>query len=199
MIAKHLARQRTPADLKLDQPIEVTVRVPLDKRRIAQQALAGLLVTLATTVVLILMALGIRPGNDWQVAGTCFALAGAIFGALRGMRRLQDADPGLVVGPHGLRIRSNDGALQSDTIPWSAIQSVETRGRHGRPYVALHLRDPQRYAPATPTLNPFGWIGRSVRGDSLAIAPQFLRIALPDLEALLRRYFDHYSTAAKRS
>ena len=192
MIADRLARQRTPADMRLDLPIDATIRVPLDKRRLGMQVLAGVFVTLVTTTVLILMALGIlHRNNDWQLAGTCIALAGAISGALRGMRRLQDPDPGLIVGPRGLRMRSNDSALQAETIPWNAIRSLEMHGKRGRPYIALHLREPQRYAPPA---SAFNWLGRRIRGDALAISPQWLRIGLPDLEALLRRYLEHYSS-----
>jgi hypothetical protein len=208
MIAARIAHRRTPADVRLDLPIEATIHVPLDRRRIAMQTLVGLVVTLLTTTWLILMALGsvqgdswqvmlpVHQSNGWQLAGTCIALAGAISAALRGMRRLQDPEPGLVVGPRGLRVRSGESTLQSETIPWSAIRAVETRGQRGRPYIALQLREPQRYAPPA---SVFNWPGRRLRGDALAISPQFLRIGLPDLEALLRRYFEHYSSTSRRS
>jgi len=199
MIAARFASLRTPADLKLDLPIDATIRVPLNKRRIALQALVGLIVTLATTATLILMALDVlQRSNDWQLTGTALALAGAISSMLRGMRRLQDPEPGLIVGPRGVRIRSDEKAQTSETIPWNAIGSLETRGHQGRMYVALLLREPQRYAQPSSLLGYlFGWLDRRAREGVLVISPQWLRIALPDLETMLRRYLQHYGKSGK--
>jgi len=194
-----IQRYRTPADVRLDVPIETSVRIPLHKGRIFAKALSGLLVALGSGVALTLGVLGTlrHYGELSQEIMLAIAVLGGLAAMLRGISQLQDAEAGLVVGPRGLTIHAG-GVSTLNPIPWSAVSGLETKRHRGLPYVAVQLRDAERFLPERGVLG--GWLSafnRRIAGGALTISPQWLQVSMPDLESLLRRYFAHYGNPRK--
>ena len=204
---------KTPADVRLDMPIESTVRIPLHKSRIAVQAIAALIAIFVSGRVLLFgtssafhykdpvailtasMALSI--GNIIAIVAASIALISSASVLLRSIAKLQDAEPGLTVAPRGLKIRSENVTPTTETIPWSAIKSLETKRMRGFPYIAVQLNDPARFLAGSSTVGAaVAKLNGGVAGAPITISPKLLQISMTDLESLLQRYFAHYAAPA---
>src|SRR5262249_43418133 len=131
------------------------------------------------------------------IAAGIALIAGAA-ALLRGIARLQDAEPGLSVGPRGIRLLHEYSNARLGPIPWSAVRRIEPRRYKGRRYIALHVDAEDRYLPPT---GLFGGLLRRhsarITGSAIFVSPQWLQISPDDLQALLQRYFEHYAEARR--
>lgn len=207
MNATWVYRYRTPSTVRLDLPIDATVNIPLHKGRIAMQGVAGIAIIAVSLRALLFGFPGIAHQMNATstfsgslrllaiVAATVFGMLGGAAILLRSFHRLQDAEPGLSVGPRGIRIRSENTAPRNDTIPWTAIRSLERREYRRRPYIAVHLVDPQRFTSASSLFTALiARLNHRIAGSAITISPQWLQISMIDLETLLRRYFEQYAS-----
>jgi len=188
-------QNRTAEGVRVDRSITGSVSIPVHKRRLALQALASLAVTVFCLGSVLFGVLGKIPGetNPWHFVGTGFGAIGGLYGWLRGIWRLQNADAGLIVAPRGLTILAEQPGRRIGLIPWSAVLRFESRKRKGQPYVAVHLHEPRRLLAQRGPFRDLLYLLRSrLSGSPVTISPQLLRISPGDLETLLRRYLAHY-------
>jgi hypothetical protein len=190
---------RTTAAANSELPARATLRIPLHHGHLALKAGAALVVLLGCCGVLVLKGMGkLSPELPWQLASTGIALAAAVYAMLKAIARLQDGDPGLIVAPDGLTIRTENPGRRMGRIPWRAIAGFTTRRHKGHVHIEVQLRDPARCLADDG--RPFGSMLHRLRahvgGGKVVITPFWLRIENAKLEALLAGYLARYAHGA---
>jgi hypothetical protein len=203
---------KTPADVRLDGPIESVVHIPLNHARAVLRLLSFVAMAGGSIFALVTVALHFNdptfmtkiPSLGDALDSTMIALrilqlmsavgtlAFGVLGALRVIALLQSHQAGLSVGPRGItlayELRHPGGLL----IPWSSIAKIELRSPRGNPSIVLRLRPP-RNADGNYSRFAF-WPGARE-----TIPVRSLRVAHGDLKMLIDRYFAHYGNQPSSS
>jgi hypothetical protein len=178
------------AERSTDQIVEI----PVSKAKLAWLLLSGILMTVASALVFLR-----HPSTDYAlwlhiVTGACAFLFFA-FASVRIIQKLVAVEPGLRISPRGISgdvIRPRD-----DTLPWSAIVSVDESARHRQRFVTLKLDDPDAYIARGFDGLAASVMKASVRitGSPINISARTLKISHAGLLQLMRNYFDRYGSA----
>ncbi len=197
---------KTPADVRLDAPIDATIHIPLNPFRTFVRLLSLVVVAGGAVFALINVALHFDdptvaskiglPGGMWgdtvtwvrilQILISALTLLFAVFGVLRTIALLQSREAGLSVGPRGVTVACDLRHPNGQRLPWHSIAAIEHRKLQGIPAVVLRLRAPD---DGLRDYRRFGlW-----PASRIVIQARWLRVAQADLNALLDRYFAKYA------
>lgn len=205
-----LARQRATGELA-QSPVDGSVRIELNRRKLLLQAIAGLATIVGGIVAIVLVLMHLDPfsAQSWpdpthltdsfrapqwaHAGGAGIAVLAGIFAWLRTVARLQDGDAALVVSPRGLLNNSDAPGREIGLVPWTAIERLQTRRfKHNR-FIVVRLRDPGRWMSSP---GVFGSLRQRVRahvvGSPLTIRTNLLQAKAQDIEKLLERYLAQY-------
>lgn len=191
---------KTSADLPRGGTANGTIRIEHDRKRLALAALArgvAALVVPGMIFVRILQPPRIAPAWTWAPLSIA-VLIGAI-GFVRGIIRLQDGDPALVLSPRGLDFRPYlFGEIVR--IPWKAIRGFKSRSYKQQRFIVLQVDDLDRYAPR---LGFSGFLrrvgGQRLGADAITFSTPMAKPAWNDLEAMLRLYLEQHGSPGATS
>jgi hypothetical protein len=199
---------KTPADVRLDGPIEATVHIPLNVARATLRLLSLLIMAGGSLFALVTVAVHFNDPTFLTKIGPASDIAGmsvtvvrilqlliaagtllfAVFGTLRLFALVQSHDAGLSVGPRGITVACDLSSANPRHIAWRSLASIEASKPQGIPTVTLRLRSPD---DTSRDYRRF----RFWPGSRLTIQTRSLRIKHTDLKMLLDRYFAHYAIA----
>jgi hypothetical protein len=197
---------KTPADVRLDAPIDTAVHIPLNHVRAVFRLLSLVVMAGGSVFAIVTVALHFNDATsvtkiksvDEALGSTMIAmrilqliiaaatLAFGVFAALRAVALLQSREAGLTVGPRGITLACELRDPNGRQIPWRSIAAIELRKRKGIPAVVLRLCTPDD------PLRDNRWFSRWF-GSRVTITPRSLRVGHVDLKILLDRYFAHYA------
>jgi hypothetical protein len=203
---------KTPADVRLDAPIDATVRVPLNLARALLRLLSLLIMAGGSLFALVTVAVHFndatfltKPGPANSLAGTSVTavrilqltiaagtLLFAVFAALRLFALVQSHEAGLTVGPRGVIVACDMRSATPRRLAWREIGSIQASKSQGIPTHVLHLRAPDDKSVDYSRFK--FWPGARV-----TIQTRSLRISHTDLKILLERYFAHYAVPQSSS
>jgi len=203
---------KTPAEVRLDRPIDATVHVPLNLARALLRLLSLLIMAGGSLFALVTVAVHFNDPTFLTKIGPANSLAGtsvtvvrvlqlliaaatllfAVFAALRLFALVQSHEAGLNVGPRGVTVACDLRSASPQRIAWRSIRSIEASKPQGILTVVIRLRSPD---DASPDYRRF----RFWPGSRVTIQTRSLRIKHTDLKMLLDRYFAHYATPPSSS
>ncbi len=196
---------KTPADLRLDAPVDSTVHVPLNLGRALLRMLSLIIMAGGSLYAIVTVAIHFNDPTFLTKMGDANTVVGdsvtavrilqiviaaatllvGVLGILRSFALMQSRESGLMLGPRGITIACDLRKTTPRWIGWRSIASIDQIKR-GVPAVVLRLRPPDdaagdyRYFKFWP-------------GSRVIIQTRALLVKPSDLKILIDRYFTHYA------
>jgi hypothetical protein len=120
------------------------------------------------------------------LAAALFGTAGAVYG----VRKSFDREPGLTLGPRGLV--DNSSAVAAGVIPWSEITGLDTFEMHNQKMLVVHV-GPAKYVERGSALKrALNRANMGMCGSPIVISSNALQIPFDELRNELAAYLSRY-------